>query len=164
MRDLWRRISKGYESNRKKLNIRVECNLSVKTIQPYMCFVLCKLQPLLTYLLLHDVLRSSVLWTPPWEALPQSLTHSGWTKLTYFYALQCGAAASLQQQTQKTAAHARRFHGEEPAYVMAEHCRASEKRMLRGATAIKGVWAIGKPRGGRSHAVIEATSPPAGHF
>lgn len=114
-----------------------------------MCFVLCKLQPLLTYLLLHDVLRSSVLWSPPWEALPQSLTHSGWTKVTFlrFTMRSCGFTAAANPENSSAA---RRFHGEEPAYVMAEHCRASEKRMLRGATAIKGVWAIGKPPGGRT--------------
>lgn len=102
---------------------------------------------------LHDVLRHPVLWSPLCRDCSQSFTHTGWTS-HIVYALQCGscgftAAAAAAAEPENSSA-ARWFHSEEAAYVMhvAEHCRASEKLMLRGATAIKGVWAIGKkPRG-----------------
>lgn len=131
---------------------------------PCMCLVLwnCNLYMKKFHMNPSDCVTS---WeAPSFGASPRSCsTHTGWTSHTG-YALQCGSCGFSAAAEPETSSAARRFPSEVAAYVIyvAEHCRASEKRLLRRATAIKGVWAIGKPQEGRSHVVIEVTSPPAG--
>lgn len=151
-------ISKGHKSNREEQNFRLVCQLAIhiyKFIHPRMCLVLwncCSLCLKKFQLNLTNCMVSSE--APSFGVhgaeLGLEVLHVPLKQVTHFMLYNAEAAASLQQQSQKNSrAAARRFRSEEAAYVMyvAEHCRASEKWMLRGATAIKGVWAIGKPRG-----------------